>query len=164
MVLSGPTLMQNKTPLEAILNWKEERDRIFMTRPLRVYMAGRYRDLDKLAGEREKFRSAGIEVTSTWLDNAEEGMAFQDVAVIDLEDVDRADVLVLYTEPYGTPVPGGGRHVEFGYALGRGKECVLVGPLENIFHWHPTVKSFPVTEYAIRYLERYKEERNNVAA
>jgi nucleoside 2-deoxyribosyltransferase len=86
------------------------------------------------------------------LDNAEDGLTFEDVAVLDLGDVDRADAVVLYTEPYGMAVPGGGRHVEFGYGLGRGKRVVVVGPLENIFHWHPEVKVFPRTEYAIRYL------------
>lgn len=84
-------------------------------------------------------------------------MSFTDVAHLDLDDVNRADALVLYTEPYGTPVPGGGRHVEFGYAFGRGKHMVIVGPHENIFHWHQDVAVFPRTEYAIRYLKRFKE-------
>lgn len=123
---------------------------------MKVYIAGRYKLLKELAVEREKFLEAGIEVTSSWLDNKEEGMSFEDIAVLDLQDVHAADVLVLYTEPYGTAVPGGGRHVETGYALGLGMEVIVVGPLENIFHWHPRVRSFPCTEYAVRYL-RVKE-------
>jgi hypothetical protein len=119
---------------------------------LKVYIAGRYSNLALLAEEKKKFEAAGIEVTSSWLNNAEEGMSFTDVATVDLMDIDNADALVLYTEPYGTAVPGGGRHVETGYALGRGKEVIVVGPLENIFHWHPSVEAFPRTEYAIRYL------------
>ncbi len=131
-----------------------------MKSPLKVYIAGRYANLAILAEERKLYEQAGIEITSSWLNNVEDGMSFTDVAVLDLKDVDAADALVLYTEPYGTPVPGGGRHVEFGYALGRGKHIVIVGPHENIFHWHPRVNTFPRTEYAIRFLERF---RNNVS-
>lgn len=123
---------------------------------MKVYIAGRYRKLAELAIERDKFTAAGIECTSSWLDNKEEGMSFEDIACTDLNDVHKADVLVVYTEPYGTPVPGGGRHVETGYALGVGMPIIVVGPLENVFHWHPRVRAFPYTEYAIRYLNKYE--------
>lgn len=123
----------------------------------KVYIAGRYKNLSVLAEERKKYWAAGIEVTSSWLDNKEDGLTFTDVATLDIEDVDRASALVLYTEPYGTSVPGGGRHVEFGYALGKGKRVCVVGPLENIFHWHPSVHVFPRTEYCIRYLKTGEE-------
>lgn len=119
---------------------------------LKLYIAGRYSKLKELKEESQAFVKAGMQITASWLDNKEEGMSFNDIAVIDLKDVDEADVLVLYTEPYGTQVPGGGRHVEFGYALAKGKKMVIVGPLENVFHWHPEVKVFPRTEYAVRYL------------
>ena len=82
-------------------------------------------------------------------------MSFEAIAVQDLIDVDNADVLVVYTEPYGTPVSGGGRHVETGYALGKGKTVLVVGPHENVFHWHPNVYTFPRTEYAIRFLQKH---------
>ena len=119
---------------------------------LKVYLAGRYSLLKELKEESKKFEAAGIEITSRWLDNKEDGLSFKDVAMLDIEDVDKADAVVLFSEPYGTMVSGGGRHVEFGYAMGRGKKLVVVGPLENIFHWHPDVNIFPKTEYAIRYL------------
>ncbi len=119
----------------------------------KIYIAGRYSNLSALAEERKKYWEAGLEITSSWLDNKEDGMSFDDVAVLDLGDIQRANTLVLYTEPYGTAVPGGGRHVEFGYALGLGKEVCIVGPHENIFHWHPAVHVFPRTEYCIRYLK-----------
>jgi len=119
---------------------------------MKVYIAGRYSKLAELKQESLQFEAAGIEITSSWLNNMEDGLTFEDIAVLDLNDVDRADTLVLYTEPYGTLVPGGGRHVEFGYALGRGKRVLIVGPLENVFSWHPSVITFPRTEYAVRYL------------
>lgn len=119
---------------------------------MKIYIAGRYNLLKELKEQSELYKTAGHEITSSWLDNKEEGLSFEDVAIQDIKDVDEADALVLYTEPYGTMVSGGGRHVEFGYALGKGKRVVIVGPLENIFHWHPSVHTFPRTEYAIRYL------------
>lgn len=121
---------------------------------MKIYIAGRYSLLNELAKEGKKFSDAGFTLTSSWLNNAEDGMSFKDIAVVDLQDVDDADTLVVYTENYGTLVSGGGRHVETGYALGKGKKVIVVGPLENVFHWHPDVVSFPRTEYAIRYLQR----------
>ena len=127
---------------------------------MKIYVAGRYRQLAELAEEAKKFTEAGHEVTSSWLQNAEEGMSFEDIAVLDLQDVDIADALCLYTEPYGTAVPGGGRHVEFGYALGKGKKMFIVGPLENVFHWHPSVQVFPRTEYLVRYIHDDKTNQS----
>lgn len=122
---------------------------------MKIYIAGRYALLAQLAEEAKLFKAAGHEVTSSWLDNAEEGMSFDDIASADLKDVEDADILVLYTEPYGTPVSGGGRHVEFGYAMGFGKSVYIIGARENVFHWHPDVKQFPRAEYLIRYLSKF---------
>lgn len=71
----------------------------------------------------------------------------------DFADIDAADVLVLYTAtamidlderllemPLHTPpaaphrLHSGGRHVETGYALAKGKRVIVVGVPENIFH------------------------------
>jgi len=123
---------------------------------MKVYIAGRYAKLDELKKESVQFTDAGIEVTSSWLDGGESGLTFNEIAQLDLDDVDNADAVVLYTEPYGTPIPGGGRHVEFGYGLGSGKKAIIVGPMENIFHWHPSVLVFPSTKYVIRYLNHEK--------
>ncbi len=119
---------------------------------MKIYIAGRYTNLALLKEESKIFTEAGHEVTSSWLDNKENGLTFEDVAILDLGDVDRADAIVLYTEAYGTPVPGGGRHVEFGYAMGKGKKLFIVGPMENIFHWHPDITVFPNTKSLVRYI------------
>lgn len=120
---------------------------------MKIYIAGRYANLEKLRQESLQFEAEGIEVVSSWLiHNSEDGLSFQEIATRDFEDIDKSDTLVLYTEAYGTHVPGGGRFVEFGYALGKGKRVLIVGPLENIFSWHPSVLIFPSTKYAIRYL------------
>jgi nucleoside 2-deoxyribosyltransferase len=48
--------------------------------------------------------------------------------------------VISFTFPRGTPSTGGGRHVEFGYALAKGKRVVVIGERENVFHHHPSVK------------------------
>ncbi len=119
---------------------------------MKIYLAGRYHRREELLKLSEDYIKDGHEITSKWLAGAEEGMTYTDIATMDLEDVERADALVLYSEPYGEPIPGGGRHVEFGYAIGRKKKVFIVGPLENVFHWTPGVIVFPKTESLVRHL------------
>lgn len=58
----------------------------------------------------------------------------------DLEDLDRADVVVSFTSD--AKGGKGGRHVEFGYAMARGKLLVVIGIRENIFHTSPQVEHY----------------------
>lgn len=60
------------------------------------------------------------------------------LAVMDDEDVRRADALVLLAEPEGQTVPGG-KHVETGIAIALGRLVFVLGRRENLFHWHPAV-------------------------
>ncbi|MGC9156287.1 MAG: hypothetical protein ACP5HZ_11660 [Ferrimicrobium sp.] len=48
-------------------------------------------------------------------------------------DLTSADAIVAFTETQRTPTRGG-RHVEFGIAIGMGKQLFIVGPLENLFY------------------------------
>ena len=57
-------------------------------------------------------------------------------ALHDLEDVDSADTLVLLSLPGG----GGGKNVEFGYALAKGKRLLLCGEPRNVFEHLPQVR------------------------
>jgi len=62
-------------------------------------------------------------------------------AMEDLEDVQACDCLVALMEPDARNNSRGGRHVEFGYAMGLGKSIVVIGNRETIFHhldavWH----------------------------
>lgn len=100
-----------------------------------IYLAGRFErgtEIDPLADE---LRAMGHTCTSTWLERAtlrRPHESWEDAAAEDIRDIDRADMIVMFTEP--GVYSRGGRHTEFGYALGSGKICVLVGEAENVFH------------------------------
>lgn len=95
----------------------------------------------------EPLIAAGHEVTSRWLsynDNNDRLLDTTDLAcnpsagcapaMISLEDINRASVVVIFTDKLSTT---GGYHVELGYALGLRKTIVVVGPRLNVFHSLP---------------------------
>ena len=114
-----------------------------------------YQWMDEMKVARDQFVASGFEVTAQWVDNAEENEAKtqHDCAQMDLDDVARANVLVLYTLPKGTGFTSGGRMVEFGYALGTGKWIIVVGDRENIFTYLDYVCVVSSTEEAIEVLK-----------
>ena len=70
-----------------------------------------------------------------------------------VRDIEQADLLAIFTiDPLGPAKPRGGRHWETGFARGLGKEVVVIGPRENIFHFLPEVKQFDSKEDAKQYL------------
>jgi hypothetical protein len=75
-------------------------------------------------------------------------------AIDDWEDVTGADCVISFTEPPRSKAGRGGRHVEFGIALGRGKRVVVVGYRENIFHWMPGVEFCATWQEAFNALSR----------
>ena len=116
---------------------------------MKVYLAARFSRLEELLGYKAELETHGIAVTSRWLLGGHEWVGVPDEEIpaeqngvfarIDLDDIDAADMIVCFTEEPGSPYSRGGRHVEFGYALAKGKPPLLVGHLENIFCCLPEV-------------------------
>lgn len=117
-------------------------------RKLKVYLASRHEDRPDIIKVRKQLIRNGIGVTSRWLleggilktpivENEKEGSLH--VLRNDIEDIDAADVVVVFSPKKAFGNSTGGRHVEFGYALGTNKPLILVGWRENVFHWHPGV-------------------------
>lgn len=130
---------------------------------MKVYLAARFRDKPKLLEYRDDLIFHGIEVTSRWLIADHEWVGQNDdemprevgarFAREDIEDIDAADVVVCFTqEPRVMGNSRGGRHVEFGYALGTGKHIMVVGPLENVFYCLPHVFQHDEWDTALRHL------------
>lgn len=134
---------------------------------MRIYLAARYSRRLELCEYRSILQSLGCDVQARWLngghqisdsgvpigesgeslvedestDVAASGLRSK-FALDDWEDVTKADIVISFTEPPRSNHSRGGRHVEFGIALGLGKECLVVGPRENIFHWLQSVTVF----------------------
>jgi nucleoside 2-deoxyribosyltransferase len=118
--------------------------------PLKVYVAARWDDRDDALLIKDFILKAGLICTSTWLtphdDQSMDSLKQSAIekprqrAIKDFEDIDACDVYLVYSPKKSHRNGTGGKHVEMGYAMAKGKPCVLVGERENIFHYHPTVR------------------------
>lgn len=108
----------------------------------KVYLAARFSDRSKMEDVANLLKTYGFEITARWVYGGEEGLTREQIAILDIDDVDACDTLVSFTQPFGSMNKGGGRHAEFGYALARGKRLVLIGERENVFHHMPSVEVY----------------------
>lgn len=109
---------------------------------MKIYLAAPFGDREKMEAVAKRLIAAGHDITARWVFGGEEGLTREQIAVLDLDDVDAADTVMSFTFPRGTLKSGGGRHVEFGYGLARGKRLVVIGYRENVFYHWPTVELF----------------------
>lgn len=124
---------------------------------MKIYIAGRFSRQLEFREVAKRLEDMGHEVTSRWLfESVSPNHTMGDItpayaakaARLDLADIDEADAMLFYAEDPLVGTPRGGRHVEFGYALARGKLIYVVGHAENIFHYgQPMVISIPSVEY-----------------
>jgi nucleoside 2-deoxyribosyltransferase len=137
--------------------WRRDGNR--QTPPVRVYLAARTGRQAELRDIAERLTAAGAEVTSRWLfseplTNAELGVVGRATALarMDLEDLERAQLCIAFTEG-ASPSPGrGGRHTELGIAFALKKRVVVVGPREHVFHCLPEIEHYPSWDEARRAL------------
>lgn len=127
---------------------------------MKIYIAAKYAKRYELRPIVEQLRAMGHECTSQWIDNGEESKGQRAAALMDLQDVDRADMLLMIAEPYRSMNTGGGRWVEFGYAFAKGKRIVLVQQgdvFETVFCALPNI--FPVASIsdALLYISKATE-------
>jgi hypothetical protein len=123
---------------------------------MKIYLAARYSSHPEMRGVRDVLEALGHTVTSRWIDChtdvvgdftssftvetlAEKTGECAPLGQHDLDDLDAADCVISFASTGGK----GGRHVEFGYALAKGKRMVLVGPRENVFHTLSQVVHYP---------------------
>lgn len=103
-----------------------------------AYLAARYDRRQDLLLVVPLLEAVGIGVKATWLHGTHEGATDPSLlawcAQEDLADVAQCDMLVFFSEHPDVGFTSGGRHVELGYALGRRKRVVVIGPVENVFH------------------------------
>lgn len=126
---------------------------------MKIYLAARFALKDKMREYADVLKEDGFEITSTWNYGGEDDLTMSEIAKLDETDVERADILVCFSEPFGSANTGGGRHTEVGMALALGKTVIICGPLEQVFHWHPDVINFPSFELVRRFLTHASEEK-----
>lgn len=125
-----------------------------------AYLAARYSRREELCRYRADLADRGVKVPARWLNgnhqiddqglSAEAGReARERFATEDLDDVLTADLLIAFTEPPRSSNSRGGRHVEFGVAIGRGMPVIVVGERENVFHCLPDVTVYATWEEAL---------------
>ena len=111
---------------------------------MNVYIAAPFSCRNEAISVMSWLEQQGHGVTSRWLwsDHGDEGRAARE----DLEDVRAADVLLALNFEGWQEKGRGGRHVEFGYALGLDLRLIIVGPRENVFHSLPSVEQYDTFE------------------
>jgi len=131
---------------------------------MKVYLAAAFCRKDEILGIAEELRSLGIEVTSRWLveqkdipTDRSKATFLAERAQIDLDDIDRADVLVRFSDDLSTPtVPShlatGSRMGETLWALAHNKTVIVVGGYQCVFDYLPQVvhvKNVDVLKYTL---------------
>lgn len=112
---------------------------------MKVYIAAPFDRRTEIRTRRGELADVGIEVTSRWIDIADDvppdhkraAAELADEAQKDLIDIDAADAVILDTETLSTT---GGMWVELGYALARSAPVIVVGPRRNVFCLLPQVR------------------------
>ena len=124
----------------------------------KIYVAARYGRMKEMQSVHAALVAAGHEPTSQWVTGKEEteGKTEEQAAIMDVEDVDRADLVLLFSDEKSYSSTGGGRFFEMGYAHGKGKPVVTVGPMQIIFHHLPDMKCFYDLFSAIQYINEMK--------
>jgi nucleoside 2-deoxyribosyltransferase len=122
---------------------------------MKVYLAARYSRKKEIKSLVPLLAENNIKTTSKWLDETGSDTAHLDeftpsfcqaTAYIDLADIEEADAFVFFAEDPKVGTPRGGRHVEFGYALARGKRMIVIGGQENIFHYLPEIVHYQTVQ------------------
>jgi hypothetical protein len=109
---------------------------------MRLYLAARFDHAETMRAIKYflKLYIPEIEITSRWI-HAHHSVGEQLACLEDIEDIQKADALLFFSEP-PLQYTKGGRHVEFGIALILSKKMWVIGSKENVFHYHPFVKHF----------------------
>lgn len=137
---------------------------------MKIYLASRYGRREELLGYAKDLEEMGHEITSRWITGIHE-IPGRSESVSDrnsytekerahfaqeaIEDIEEADTLIAFTNPDNSSYSRGGCHVEFGYALAKKKQIIVIGPRENVFHCLPEAWVFATWERFLTVLERF---------
>lgn len=143
---------------------------------MNVYLAARYSRRDEIAAYAQELEALGYTVNASWLHTTDaqelqaRGQSWYAAsqARADLQEIDRAGLFIVFSEGPDEAHPGGGRHVELGYALSKNAyqrtlgqrpiRIVVVGPRQTIFHSLDVIERFETWQEAIEEFRREAEQ------
>ena len=125
---------------------------------MKLYLAAAFERQLEMSLYKRQLTAFGHEVVSRWHDPAERHRSLADATTIvelerwaseDVTGVKAAEVVASFTG-HGTR---GGRHVELGIAIGLGKQLLIIGPKENVFHYLPGIEHFMTPDEFLKWAE-----------
>lgn len=110
---------------------------------MKIYIASRWSQRSYLQGIRQQLNEIQHQVVSSWLDEIDANDFNKDsafhrrLAIRDLVEISSSDLLILDETTPLSAGSGGGREVEFGFALGQFQftKVWVVGEPHNPFHY-----------------------------
>ena len=124
---------------------------------MKVYIAARFSNRPEANRLAQILKLHGCEIVSRWVLPRSDhvvptGMSEQAAdderrrfAMEDIEDLESCEWCISLMEP-PRGNGRGGRHIEFGYALGLGKKMTIIGPRETVFHHLDCVQQFDTVD------------------
>ena len=111
---------------------------------MKIYLASRYSRYKEMQKVRDELKKMGFKITSRWIEGnhqiSNEGLSIEAeenerirFADEDIKDLNKADIVICFTEKPRTTRSRGGRHVEMGMAIAWEKKIYVVGYRENVF-------------------------------
>lgn len=125
---------------------------------MKIYTAARYARREEILEYAKVLSQFGHIVTARWVNGDEVGKSLEDIAVMDLDDVRAADMVLVFTDPKGSAQTGGGRHTELGLGYALGKKIWLIGELEQVFHSLPGVQRFDNLDQVLGALKPFEDK------
>jgi nucleoside 2-deoxyribosyltransferase len=101
------------------------------------YLASKYDKRETLLPIAALLMLHGHTIQAEWLNGSHIGTSEEEkasYAKIDLANIDMCTHFVMFQLPVEAPESSTGRQVEFGYALAKGKHCIIVGDGASIFY------------------------------
>lgn len=121
---------------------------------MKLYIASNYNSHPEMRGIAARLEASGHFVTSEWIQGTHgSGDQNERWARIDIRDLEAAEGLVLFTEDFSNSRVRGGKHVEFGYAMAKGKRLFIIGARRNVFHSLSEVAAFAEIQGLIDHLK-----------
>lgn len=136
---------------------------------MKVYLAGAWSRREEIHKVAKQLKRMGVEITARWLEEPESPKGasrdkwLRETALVDVEDVLRADAIVRFSDAdvMGFPLASaklvsGARMFEMGLAWGNNKPVIVVGGHQNVFDYLPNITHVKDIEQLYKWFSLYE--------